>query len=235
MDVTYIENNSDILNLRTIWAINYSLVFCLALLFFNSLKVKSKNFGIAALGLSVLAIVVFLTVGLYELSILRTSFRNGSADPYFNHGVMNVALRYISIVIVAILLLKLYKTINDSLQQFKMYLVLFAHTVILWILCAELMNITDLAGIYGQDKLGLSILAGLYAVFMVALGIWKRKSYLRIAAFSLFGVILIKLFLYDLVHLSTISKTIVFIALGAILLVISFMYNKYKHTFTDEK
>ena len=63
----------------------------------------------------------------------------------------------------------------------------------------------------------------------------RLGAFIRIAAISLFGLTLLKLFLYDIAHLSTISKTIVFISLGLILLVISFIYNKYKHLIFDEK
>ena len=83
-------------------------------------------------------------------------------------------------------------------------------------------------------KLGLSILWGLYALLLIILGIWKNKKYLRVAAIVLFGVTLIKLFFYDIASLNTISKTIVFVSLGILLLIISFLYNKYKHRISDE-
>ncbi|MEJ7676785.1 MAG: hypothetical protein WKG06_02685 [Segetibacter sp.] len=44
----------------------------------------------------------------------------------------------------------------------------------------------------------------------------------------LFSVTLFKLFFYDLASLSTISKTIVLVLLGILLLFASFLYNKYK-------
>jgi len=44
----------------------------------------------------------------------------------------------------------------------------------------------------------------------------------------LFAVTLIKLFFYDIAELDTISKTVVFLSLGILLLIISFLYNKYK-------
>jgi len=83
-------------------------------------------------------------------------------------------------------------------------------------------------------KLGLSILWGEYALFLIGLGIWKKKQYLRIGAIILFGVTLIKLFVYDIAHLNTISKTIVFCSLGVLLLIISFLYNKYKSAIANE-
>jgi uncharacterized membrane protein len=63
---------------------------------------------------------------------------------------------------------------------------------------------------------------------------WKHKKHLRIAAIVLFTATLLKLFFIDIVHYSTISKTIVFVALGVLLLIISFLYNKYKNEIEDE-
>jgi uncharacterized membrane protein len=51
---------------------------------------------------------------------------------------------------------------------------------------------------------------------------------------ALFGITLVKLFFYDIASLNTISKTIVFVSLGILLLIISFLYNKYKHIITEE-
>ena len=51
---------------------------------------------------------------------------------------------------------------------------------------------------------------------------------LLFAAIVLFAVTLIKLFFYDIADLDTISKTVIFVTLGILLLIISFLYNKYK-------
>jgi uncharacterized membrane protein len=50
----------------------------------------------------------------------------------------------------------------------------------------------------------------------------------------LFAVTLLKLFFYDISYLDTISKTIVFVSLGILLLIISFLYNKYKNLISGE-
>ena len=92
----------------------------------------------------------------------------------------------------------------------------------------------DLAGSNQSYKLGLSILWGVYALLLIALGIWKKKKYLRVGAIVLFSITLIKLFFYDISSLNTIAKTIVFVSLGVLLLIISFLYNKYKHIISDE-
>ena len=116
----------------------------------------------------------------------------------------------------------------------KMAYSLLLHTTILWIASSELISWLDMADSTQSYKLGISILWGIYALLLISLGIWKNKKYLRIGAIALFSITLLKLFLYDISHLDTISKTVVFLSLGILLLIISFLYNKFKHKITDE-
>jgi uncharacterized membrane protein len=86
----------------------------------------------------------------------------------------------------------------------------------------------DMLGYPNSDKFGMSILWGAYALALVGLGIYGAKQYLRISAIVLLGVTLAKLFLYDISELSTIARTVVFVSLGILMLIVSFLYNKYK-------
>ncbi len=115
-----------------------------------------------------------------------------------------------------------------SLAEFMM------HISLLWIVSSELVDWMHVFNSKQVYKLALSILWGIYSLGLISYGIWKKKSHLRIGAISLFGVTLIKLFVYDLQHMSTISKTVVFLALGILLLIISFLYNKYKSILFEE-
>jgi len=109
------------------------------------------------------------------------------------------------------------------------------YTSILWILSSELINWMDIARSEESYKLGISIFWGLYSLILISLGIWKKKKHLRIGAISLLAIMLLKLFSYDISHLNTIAKTIVFVSLGILLLIISFLYNKFKLVISDEK
>jgi len=93
----------------------------------------------------------------------------------------------------------------------------------------------DIFGYNESYKLGLSILWGLYSLFLIVLGIGRGKKHLRVGAISLFAVTLAKLFFYDIAELDTISKTVVFVSLGILLLIISFLYNKYKNLISGEE
>ena len=119
-------------------------------------------------------------------------------------------------------------------KNLKMVFDLLLHNTVLWIASSELINIMDLSGSTQSYKLGLSIFWGVYSLLLIALGIWKQKKHLRIGAIGLFSATLIKLFFYDISHLNTISKTIVFLSLGILLLIISYLYNKFKHIISNE-
>jgi uncharacterized membrane protein len=108
------------------------------------------------------------------------------------------------------------------------------HSSILWILSSELLHWMDISGSSQTYKLGLSILYGTYSVLLISLGIWRKKAYLRIGAIALFAITLLKLFFYDIATMGTIEKTVVIVSLGILLLVISFLYTKYKHMISNE-
>ncbi|MFT5748991.1 MAG: hypothetical protein ACI93S_000243 [Ancylomarina sp.] len=228
--------NFDIKNFQAIWILNYSLLFFSVLSLFNIKKLQNKKLDYASVGLITLSVVLFLTQGLYSVSELRVSYLGNEQSEYFQHGIYNLAIRYISMVFAAFALGALYVQIKQRLNTriFKLGFEYLLFTSILWMLSSELLNWMDITDSAQSYKLGLSILWGSYSLLLIAFGIWKNKQHLRIAAIGLFGITLIKLFFYDISHLSTIAKTIVFVSLGILLLIISFLYNKYKTNISDE-
>ena len=228
--------NYDLKSFKSIWIINYSLLFVSLLSLVNISKIKNQLFGYFNLGLIVLTLFVFLTQGLYEISELRESYLNQSLSEYYQKSSFNLWIRYISLAFVFTALFSAYKYIHQEFMQrnFKMGFDFLLHTSLLWIASSELIHWMDISKFGQSYKLGLSILWGIYSLLLIVLGIWKGKKYLRIGAMSAFGVTLIKLFFYDISHLDTIAKTIVFVSLGILLLIISFLYNKYKHIISNE-
>jgi len=227
--------NFDLLKFKNIWVLNYSLLFVSILSFLNIKKMKKRILGQINLGLNVFAILVFLTQGLFTISELRESYLAQTLSENYNIGIYHIGIRYISFVFLGLTLFACYKYIQQEFMKvdFKMAFDILLYTIILWIASSELIHWLDMANSTQSYKLGLSILWGVYSLILIALGIWKTKKHLRIAAIALFSITLIKLFFYDLTHLNTISKTILFVSLGVLLLIISFLYNKYKHKITN--
>lgn len=227
----------DLQQFKYIWLINYSLFFVALLSFVNIKKLHEETFGYINLFLNALTITVFLVGGLYILSELRETFLDPSLNENYKAGVFNILIRYISLLFVSLTLYAFYKYSKQNFLKIplKIPFGFLLHITLLWVASSELIHWLDMAGNNQQYKLGLSILWGVYALLLISLGIWKRKQYLRIGAIALFGLTLLKLFFYDIIHLTTIAKTIVFVSLGVLLLIISFLYNKYKANITDDK
>lgn len=229
-------NETVLLDFQRVWISNYTVAFVAALLWFARYKIHQSMAHIVSYMLCYVGILFFLPFGLYHLSELREYYllQKANALPADSWMIM---IRYGSLALIAFLLWSMYRFIKQATSDLP-YEMLFdfgLHISILWIASSELLHWMDMTGYQDSYKTGISILWGVYSLFLVVLGIWKGKSYLRIAAMVWFGITLIKLFLYDLSGLSTISKTIVLVILGVVLLIISFLYNKHKtKIFGDE-
>jgi len=232
----YFDNyqNTDLLKFQTIWIINYSLLFLSLLSLANIKRLKNKYLGLVNMWFNAFVILVFLVEGLIVLSELGVSYINQTLAEYYPTNGFYIGIRYISYSFVGITLYSVYRyTIQPFIPQNSKDLVTafdcLLYITLIWIASSELIIWLDIMKVSESSRLGLSILWGLYAVVIIVLGIWKKKKHLRIGAIALFGITLLKLFFYDIRDLDTISKTIVFVSLGVLLLIISFLYNKYKN------
>jgi hypothetical protein len=70
------------------------------------------------------------------------------------------------------------------------------------------------------------------SVFIVSLII--RKQQFRYVALAALALCIIRLIFFDLAQASTLAKALVFLGVGVIMLVINFLYRKYKDRFEDE-
>ncbi|WAC40357.1 DUF2339 domain-containing protein [Pedobacter sp. SL55] len=226
--------DSNYYTLKNVWVFIYTMFFAAALTYLNVKKIRNSSFAVANLIINLLMVLSFLVSGLYLLSELRETYLN--PEKYFVIGSSNIVLRYVALVFFAILIASIYQLQRSALLKTNLKTILdyVLYISILWIISSELINILELMRADGSYKLGLSILWGAYSLFLIGLGLAKNKKHLRIGAMALFGITLIKLFFYDIAYLSTISKTVVFLSLGILLLIISFLYNKYKHLIIDE-
>lgn len=78
------------------------------------------------------------------------------------------------------------------------------------------------------DGILVSVLWIIAALLLFITGFMLKISMLRFLSFSLFAITIIKLAAIDSMRFSTIEKIITWISIGAVLLVISFLYQKYK-------
>lgn len=93
----------------------------------------------------------------------------------------------------------------------------------------------EITRLSNRMQLTLSMVWLLYSLALMALGIWRRKQGIRLMAFGLFGLTILKIFLFDLSFLETLYRIISFIGLGLILIGVSYVYSRYKWLFLPER
>jgi hypothetical protein len=107
-----------------------------------------------------------------------------------------------------------------------------AAILLLWNLSAEVL-LWPLPGrpAAQADKVrsaGLSILWALYAFAAMGVGMWRGSPGLRLGAIALFGLAVAKVLVVDLSALDAVYRILSFLVLGAVLLVASFLYARYR-------
>lgn len=78
------------------------------------------------------------------------------------------------------------------------------------------------------QQLAISLVWLMYSIILMGVGIWRRMAGARFAAIGLFGLTILKIFVYDLSFLGTLYRFISFIGLGLVLLGVSYLYQRYK-------
>ena len=226
-----------ILELQNIALIIYNIFFFIVFSVLSVYKIKTPAAHWAAFGINILIAIGFVTAGLNDINSLDTQLHKESEYYTLNTSLTN--LRYVCYALFAVLLYYTYQVLKtDTFKRFtisKIYIGFIVHFFILIVLSYELVYIQEIRNAeydyYRNNtvyKLGFTALWGIYSFIMIAFGMWKKKQIMRIAAISLFGITLIKLLTFDTWDLSTGYKVIAYILLGVILLVVSFLYQKFK-------
>lgn len=211
-------------------------------------KWKSPLVDWASLGFNLFIAIIFLFSGMDALARLREAYLDPEINSAYPASYWQIDVRYVCFALFALLLwlthILLKKETFAKAHFAKIYNGCIVHFFILVLLSSELINISVLSNYtknynYYHDthtayKLGFTCLWGLYSFLLIALGIFRRNRIMRISAISLFGITLIKLVTYDTWDLSTGYKIIAFILLGAILLIVAFLYQKFKQLIFGE-
>lgn len=224
----------EIRGFRTLSLLNFGFVFLTALAWLNYIKIKTASLGRSIFVLILGVLFLFLTGGLSQLSNLKESYLTQDLSDPSPFSPAQVAIRYISFLFLAALItvgIRLYKSnfMRPHLMNVDAVKDLVLAITLGWILTSEMNYWLNWNSVANAFKLWISLLWGAYALSLIVFGIWKKNKPIRILAIVLFFVTLLKLFAYDITHLDTISKTLVFFVLGMLLLVISYLYNRFKN------
>jgi uncharacterized membrane protein len=98
---------------------------------------------------------------------------------------------------------------------------------------AERFSGASIATDFQRGHTAVSAVWGAVGLALLTLGLLRRSRGFRLAGFALFGVSLAKLFLYDLTTLSSLARALSFLAVGALLLLGGFFYQRLSEQLED--
>ena len=119
-----------------------------------------------------------------------------------------------------------YRNIPEKHSRRQFTILLNVLATLVWI--AVFCHLLRLADIRGSFSTGFSLALISAGTVRMALGMRRHQKLLRVFALGVFGIVILKLVVHDLWQWPTIGRIVVFILLGAILLVLSFLYQRLK-------
>ncbi len=169
----------------------------------------------------------YIGIGISALSPLTGVLRDRA-------GGMSILLSWIAVgAIVATIYYvgRMHYTRFGFTNRFTVYLNVLATLLWLSIINQFLYQI----GVWGEASAAFSVGLATAGFVQMLLGMRLHQKVLRMISLVVFGIVLVKLVVLDLWALPPLGKIIVFILLGVLLLVLSFLYQKLKNVlFKDD-
>jgi hypothetical protein len=215
--------------LAGIWAASVAVLAWLAL------RTGERRFGIAALAYLGCALGYVLA-----FTAPPSDFFTAGEDP--GAGVPSVFLVALASLAVAYTARRGSREPDDGVDTWLDAVVDRLRTVFLWaggsialyalsLLILELFELARPGSVESSFQSGhtaVSATWGVLGLLLLYAGLKRRMRSLRLGGFALFGLSLAKLFLYDLAQLSSVTRALSFLAVGAVLLLGGFLYQRLR-------
>lgn len=216
-----------------LWMIIYSMVFFSVLGWLSIKKFTNTVFAYISWSLNFLMLLIGVTAGFAIISDLKMEAINSYS--YSVITTWNYNSRYLFVPFVAMMIFMIYQYRNaEILKKIRPVNFWLFHMTILAVLSNELSHITTMLHLEDYNhyskvasRMGYTVLWGVYSMALITYGIMRERKTLRFIAISLFVLTLLKL-AGDAMSMTMGYRLIVFIVIGIILLVVSFMYQKFK-------
>ena len=219
----------------------YSLLFLLAVDRFTRRSPHVVRYAVG--GLFGLAFILFVSWH-YDKGMRQLHTMLAGGD-----GTAHMVAHYLAFALVVALILRTMQWSREVLHVRSHHWNIYAWgmcTLLVVIASQELDHIllalqpaTDNLGdiryaLYKARTAGYPILWGVGSFLFMTYGMKARLRMVRIIALTLFGITLVKLFLFDIRGASEGARVAAFISLGVLLLVVSFLYQKLKVLLKDD-
>lgn len=175
-----------------------------------------------------LRIVSYMTFGAAAIRIVGYDGLLAKLDytPIFNSRVGLTLLLVLCLTMMLMVLRRADDRVSDEEKKLaKGGLFLGINLLLLWMVSSEVIDYFVTTSV---QRVMLSVCWTIYAIILLMFGIVTKSSFARTLSLILFGIVVLKVFLYDAALLGDLYRFISFFTLGIILLVSGFLYHKYK-------
>ncbi|MBC7862463.1 MAG: DUF2339 domain-containing protein [Bacteroidia bacterium] len=236
----YADYDTSYHSFEAIWILAYTTIYVVGLNILNMLVLKKKELRMIGWILNLVTLFVCTFLGLFLVKDLKDQYYMGVENNTSATAMMHYS-RYLLIPFLALLLINLQLFIKqEGLTWSKNVALWISHAVIVLILSNELsFQITE-RNYEDYDKMlkvsfrtGFTILWGLYSMTIIIWGFARKVKMLRLIGLSLFGITIVNLFVQAF-GMTQGYKLITFIVLGIILILVGFLYQKFKHILLEK-
>lgn len=225
-----------------------NLCFMYHLIFIYSIYITTKNKTIPYLNeilSGIMLLSMFSGIFIYNMNVIR--IRN-EVVAFGTLPSWHFLQHYLNLVLLIAFIPANYKLISSS-EILRNFFKNHVHSLLMILLLVVLSMEADHLIVYfgfseersitylliQSHKICYPILWGLFSFTLMYFGMKNKIKIVRILALVIFGVALLKLFIFDLRNISEGGKIASFILLGILLLIISFMYQKLKNIILSDK
>ncbi len=164
------------------------------------------------------------------LLVLGSLLLTGSASYPGSGNRLLLSVRFLTFTVSAASLLAAARWIAAGRRALATYLCGLG--VMLWGLCLEATEwarrVASPQDFVSVASTSISVLAAAYAVLLVAGGVARRSPVTRVAGIVLIGLVVLKLYLYDVWLLPQFYRMAAFAILGVLLLAMSYLYSRFR-------
>jgi hypothetical protein len=223
LKMNWASPDSNLLKIKFVWYINFTIICLTILSAFLQIKIKKAQPAKIMLFANTVVLFLFLFGGLFLLRDMRidifSQIRSGISGPLEDY----LLFRYLSVFFVSLMIFASYRYVKRHFMRSryaKIFNIVF-HIAVLILLSSELLQWMDYFLIPKGESLGLTILFLLYTFFLFGYGLISKRIHILILSFVLAGITGLKLVLFDMKQIDTLTQTLLFMVFGMMFLLFS--------------
>ena len=179
-------------------------------------------------------LIVFAFVFVRLVVIDSWMFSNGISYANSKPYALLANARFLTFAIAALSLFLAAWWTRSLSRRIALFEYFGGHLVLLWGLSMEIIGWAERStrpeNLLSVETVAISILFAIYAAILVSVGVATRTAVNRIAGLGLIGLVILKLYLFDIWQLERVYRISAFVALGILLIATSFLYSKFRNS-----